>query len=580
MLTLQNFEAQVNPTILQRGKQYYKQKAVSWLEETEDNVWEAEVEGTESYQVEVVLEESGEINNLSCNCPYDADICKHEVAVLLTLQVKLKKQANLPRKQKLKKDIFQNLLQAITLQEFQDFVRHYAAANKDFKTDFELHFAEKDDRIDLGQKYKDLFQKIIRKYTNRGFIDYRGAFGLTKEVDKQLRHAQELMAKYNFRDAFAIATAALKAMMQAVQSCDDSAGKIGATLYSIGELFREIAQAERAAFELKEQVHTFLEKELQDRVYFSFGDIGYELFDIYHELAVQLNRHDSFLVFMDAQIFRLTGPYDDFQKEFFLRQKIDFLKATGKAEDADQLIQQHLDIVEIRKGEVEKAIQKKDHELAKKLIADGIELAESQHHPGTVALWQKELLHLAVLEHDTDTIRLYTRHFALDGWFKAEYYKQWKAAYPPAEWKAVIEKYIKETIDKITKDWKSSKHQYWRPAHPPLLQKLAPIYIQEQYWDRLLELVQKENNLETTLSYHEYLAPRYPAELLDIYLAAFEEYGQSADGRSAYASLAKKMKKVMQDIPAGKEQIQNIARHLIAQFPRRPAMIEELKKVL
>jgi len=55
MLTLANFEAQVNSTILERGKQYYKSKAVSDLEEDEDHVWLAEVEGSETYQVEISL---------------------------------------------------------------------------------------------------------------------------------------------------------------------------------------------------------------------------------------------------------------------------------------------------------------------------------------------------------------------------------------------------------------------------------------------------------------------------------------------------------------------------------------------
>jgi len=32
MLTLQNFETQINSTILQRGKQYFSSKAITWLE--------------------------------------------------------------------------------------------------------------------------------------------------------------------------------------------------------------------------------------------------------------------------------------------------------------------------------------------------------------------------------------------------------------------------------------------------------------------------------------------------------------------------------------------------------------------
>ena len=34
MLTLQNFDIQVNPTILQRGKQYYNNENIASIEET------------------------------------------------------------------------------------------------------------------------------------------------------------------------------------------------------------------------------------------------------------------------------------------------------------------------------------------------------------------------------------------------------------------------------------------------------------------------------------------------------------------------------------------------------------------
>ncbi|WP_181163810.1 SWIM zinc finger family protein [Pontibacter mangrovi] len=583
MLTLQNFEQQVNPTILERGKQYYKQLAVIWLEESEENVWEAEVEGTEPYEVSVTLADSGEITSFACNCPYDGDMCKHIVAVLLTLQDtfrKKEKKGSKTRQKKVKNDSMEHLLQATTLEELQHFLRHYAAIHKDFKTDFELHFADKDDRIDVAEKYKELFKKLLRKYSDRGYIDYRTSFRFTNEMDQQLGHAQDLVTRHNFRDAFALATAALEVMMEAVQYSDDSAGNIGSTLYSIGELLDQIAHAGRAALELKEQLLAYLEKALKDRVYFEFGDIGYMLFDIYHDLALQLSKTDTYLHFIDTLIAGSAGPYNDYDKEFFLQHKMAFLEAIGRKQEAADLIWENIDVVGIRQSQVAKALQNKDYEAAKSLIKEGIRVAESKDHPGTVHQWETQLLELAVLEKDIPTIRLYTRQFAFSNWFHRDYYKQWKATYPAEEWQAVIENYIQETIEEITRNWKKQKNNYWRPDYPPLLEKLAPIYTQEQYWDRLLELVQKENKLGTTLGYHAYLAKRFPTEYLALYLPAFEQYGQEANGRSEYATLARYMKKAMQDIPQGKEQIQHIARSLMAQFPRRPAMQEELRKVL
>ncbi|PSR52727.1 hypothetical protein AHMF7605_03900 [Adhaeribacter arboris] len=579
MLTLQNFETQVSPAILQRGKQYYSDKAITWLEEIEENKWQAEVEGTAIYQVNITLINQSEIRNYRCDCPYDGNTCKHAVAVFFALLAEIKKPNREPFRAKAKKDIFQSLLQSIKLAEFQEFIRRYAAKDKNFKTEFELYFAAKDSRIDVAQKYEDLIQKLIRKHSDHGFIDYRAANSLAKEVNKLLENSQDFIQQRNFRDAFMLATVVLKAMLKVATESDDSSGNLGGTIAHAIELLETISTS-AAARELKEQVFLFLQEELSHKVYFNYGDYGYNLMEVFQNLAIELNKTAVYLNFIDAQLPRLNGFYDNFRKDYFQQQKIAFLKAIGQAKEAEELIQQNLTIVEVRQGEVEKAIAKKDYKAAKILIADGIALAESKNHPGTVAAWQKELLRIAVSEKNLAAIRHFTRHFAYNRGFDITYYKQWKETFRTTEWPVVIEKYIQETTAQLMPKWESNKGNYWNSKHPPLLHYLGPVFIQEQYWDRLLALVQREQDLKTTLKYHSYLAPRYPAELLEIYLPAFEQYGQQANGRGEYTDLTAKMKKVMQDIPAGKERIQNIARNLREQFPRRPAMLEELNKIL
>ncbi|GEO07055.1 hypothetical protein AAE02nite_47190 [Adhaeribacter aerolatus] len=580
MLTLQNFETQIDAAILQRGKQYYSNKAITWLEETAPNTWEAEVEGTDTYQVTVTLASQDEITEISCSCPYDGRICKHAVAVFLALQKEVKKAKSQKAKTSASKNVFEKLLQNISQSEYQEFIRRYAAKDKNFKTEFELYFAEKDDRIDVGRKYEDLMKKLIRKYTDRGFIHYRATYGLAKEADKILAGGEEFIRKNNFRDAFALARVVLKALMEASTNSDDSNGNIGSTIYQAVQLIQNIAGAGQAAPELKESIFIFLKTELDNPVYFNYGDYGYDLFDLFQMLALQLNHPAEFLTFIDTQLRRLTGEYESYQKEYFLKRKIDFLEATGKTKEAADLVQQNLDIVSVRQGEVNKAIAEQKYIAAKNLINGGIQVAERKDHPGTVAAWQKELLRIAVLEKDTETLRRLARHFAFDRGFTLEYYKLWKETFTSAEWPNEIEKYIREIEAKINHEWKINKGKYWQPAHPPLLYQLGPVFIQEGYWDRLLALVQQENNLETTFSYHNYLAPRYPAELLEIYLPALEQYGNKASDRRDYADLAARMKQVMKDIPAGKEKIIKLTQYLKEKYPRRPAMQEELNKIL
>jgi len=85
MMTLSNFENFVPPHIWMRGEEYFESGAVTELEETESGKWIAQVEGTKDYEVEVSIE-GKEIVYWDCDCPYDGDICKHIVAVILAIR--------------------------------------------------------------------------------------------------------------------------------------------------------------------------------------------------------------------------------------------------------------------------------------------------------------------------------------------------------------------------------------------------------------------------------------------------------------------------------------------------------------
>ncbi|MEO8109115.1 MAG: hypothetical protein ABI594_03740 [Ginsengibacter sp.] len=216
------------------------------------------------------------------------------------------------------------------------------------------------------------------------------------------------------------------------------------------------------------------------------------------------------------------------------------MQATGRKNEAEKLIVQHREITEVRQGEMDKAIGKKDYSLAKHLIDDGIAIAQKKQHPGTVNQWKKQLLRVAVLENDIERVRLYSRYFAFDRRFDKEYYDQWKKTYPASEWKAVIESYIDDTIKSITQKHELNKNKPWYRPTPPLLHNIAPVYIEEQYWDRLLVLLQKEDNIDSVLQYHQHLVKRYPSELSSVYFPLLKASGDKASSRSEYAQLVTK----------------------------------------
>ena len=88
-IRLDKFEQAVEPMIVQRGRRYFRAgQVLSCMDE--DGEIEAEVQGTERYTVRMTVDEDGTIHGHRCNCPYDGEFCKHEVAVLYYIRERRK----------------------------------------------------------------------------------------------------------------------------------------------------------------------------------------------------------------------------------------------------------------------------------------------------------------------------------------------------------------------------------------------------------------------------------------------------------------------------------------------------------
>jgi hypothetical protein len=575
-MTIDNFEQRINPVILKRGRDYFNGGLVGELEE-EHNLWTADVYGSENYLVEITLNNEGEICNYTCDCPYDGDVCKHVAAVCYAIREEKAKQKPTEKSAKPKKNTFESLLEKISLDEYKNFIRSQIKLDKNFKIRFELFFSDKDENIDIEQKYREWIGKLVKKYYTHGYAGARSLRALSKEMDGIVRKGREMIADNNFRDAFLLSKAVLTELITIYSDCDDSNSDIDGTISETIELLDNLSSSDRAAMDLKQQLFDFLKNELSQKIYFDYGNFGYDLFGIFYQLALQFRHTEDFVDFIDNKCKKLTSEYGNYQKEFFLKEKIKFYREIGH-DLADVLVKQNMDIVEIRKAEVDKAIDKQDYKEAKRLIAEGIEIAKSKGHHGTISGWKKEFLRIAYLENDKETIRQLTHYFTFDMNFSKEYYLQWRKTYPETEWKDIVEKKIAD-LTNIAID--QHKKSYWQKSRKPMiLAYIAPILIEEEYWERLLTHLQAEPYLDTILTYHSHLAKRFPKEMLELYLPAFKDFGDNANGRSQYADLSRKMIRVMTDIPIGTEEIQTIASKLIAKNPRRPAMIEEMNKVL
>ena len=84
-IPLDHFEQIIDERILKRGFSYYKKGNVLQLDEVSPNTYEAVVEGTDDYTVQLSIN-NDMVTEYVCNCPYDqGPVCKHVAAVLFKL---------------------------------------------------------------------------------------------------------------------------------------------------------------------------------------------------------------------------------------------------------------------------------------------------------------------------------------------------------------------------------------------------------------------------------------------------------------------------------------------------------------
>lgn len=585
-MKINDFESHIHKTILERGRDYFLEDKIYSLHENKKNSWIAEVQGTDLYTVDVDLGSKHEIKEWQCDCPYDYDmICKHIVAVFFAIEEQIV--MNIPNKESIKSpakktskkstNSFDKLLNKIELNEYQEFIKHHAKIDKNFKSAFEFYFAEKDEAFDLEKKYTNVVKQHIKSHTKSGYVDYYASNKLGKDLNLYIKKTEEYFAKNNFRDALSLTKVLIREVVPIFDYCDDSNGSISDCVFNALDIMEQLSNA-ATSIEFKEKIIAFIAEELKNEVYFIYGDFGYTMTVLYGDLSIKTYKTNDFLQFIDTQL-TLRKRYD-YEKKFFIKHKILFLKQIGKTNDAEKLIQENVSISEIRVIQVKKLIEAKDYETAKKSIADGIAIAEKNRHPGTVSQWEKELLNVAVLEGDTNSVRFYSRKFAFDREFHKSYYNQWKQTFTKKEWEVVFNELINNIENKIKDNFKKNKFLRTEDIPQAFLANLGPIYIQENNIEKLWELFKKQTELYMVLQYYRYFEKNYFNEMLDVIAVALEQECYFADGRSKYNNLARTMKTIIKDLPAAKSKILDIAVKLKQKYPRRPAMQEVFSKLL
>ncbi|MDR3712621.1 MAG: SWIM zinc finger family protein [Puia sp.] len=573
-MTLNNFEQQLNKVQLTKGLDYFESGCISELEEWETGVWNAIVAGSKDYHVKIALKK-GTIEKSYCDCPHDAEYCKHIIAVLYAIK---EERGVLPDKTNIKstsakgiakklKDAIGEMVNKIPEKDLRRFVVDHAETDCEFRNMLVAHFSSS-----FSESGSHLYAEIIKNAARtagdrHGFIDYYNAAKAIQPVYLLLQKADTAFGQGHYSVVADIAFAVIENVHDMMTGMDDSSGSAGDCIKDGFELLARLCQAD-IPFDLKEQIFKEAEREAKNKKYDYAGFDDYWL-DILVHAACDSNKQQQLLQLIDKMLSGLARDASDWTKEFNTRRllghKISLLRRMDRNAEADALRLRHLDIDDLRMELIEEKLEKKEYSAARQLIEEDIGMATKKDHPGTVVAYKERLLRIARELKDITSIRSVARE--LYAGRNMEYYKIIKQTYNAQEWPAIAEDLIKD-LQKLNKPIPGFRGTINGEA-------LAAVFIEEGYWNRLLELLQQNPRLEFIESYSGLLTDKFPEELLHVYKETLINYAEQNTGRTYYVTIRKVLKK-MQGWNGGQVMVKQLTDEFILRYKARKAMIEEL----
>ncbi|HAX96413.1 MAG TPA: hypothetical protein DCY35_07830 [Prolixibacteraceae bacterium] len=106
---------------------------------------------------------------------------------------------------------------------------------------------------------------------------------------------------------------------------------------------------------------------------------------------------------------------------------------------------------------------------------------------------------------------------------------------------------------------------------------IGKIYIAEQWWNRLLNLVSGTKHLPYIQHYEQYLAADYSAELAELYEKGISDFLKKNIGRNHYKEACRYMRRMIK--LGARSRVANLIAALRKEYPQRTALMEELDRI-
>jgi hypothetical protein len=562
-MNLSDFQEHISHTIYSRGKEYYDMDLIDNVRHEYPDNWSAEIEGTYLYHVEIELN-GDEIVSWNCDCPYDyGEVCKHTAAFLMYIKDHKKEHPlciEIP--QTPQQNQLADILKQTDKKEITTFLLQYANEHPNFFAALESQFHPKNKTASSKDYVKEI-QKCLNneRYAYDRYDYTHESMDIANKISNYIEEAKYMIRQNCPREAIVILLQIIKQIGDNYEEYDDYDGDLGRTCYDASKMLQEMIESD-----LSEDLLNLLKIEIGNL----FKCNNYQNYDLANadELLIAISIKSSDVEFGINVINEvLKTESDSFRTYSLVASKIKLLEYAGKQKDIELLVEQYLYLPAIRKIKLKKLVENKQYEKAIALINDGISIAEKKGNLGTVADWKDEKLSVFRLMNNREKVIELSEDLFFTGRESLKYYHILKTLIPKEQWAVYLDNFLNQ----------SNKEKRCRLS----THILAQIYIEEQYWDRLMALVEKNIRLEkyTLLEeYERYLKNRFPERMLLFYRSQLINYAEKNMGRDHYQYIAKVLNG-MKTYSGGIETVKLLITHFKTVYAKRRAMMEELEKV-
>ena len=453
------------------------------------------------------------------------------------------------------------LLRHIEPEKLAQFVAEYAHRNASFRSEIFKHFRPQEPQVSLDDYRKEASDCFVfdgyGRY-GRGYNFYEAAYMAGAALCTLLEKGNYLFTQNNYEETAAIAQSIIEVIPRNYELVDDSDGELVVVFNDAVELLLAIVGDEKADEALKTKIFHWVSKEVKEDIYSDYG------FDEIDSLLIPYTQASGlFNDALDLAEERIHQATDDYRLESAVMNKIHLLQQNGLTYEMEDTINQYMELPGIRKMKLTGLLEQDRYSEAIMILKEGINLAQQKNHPGTVSDWKDQLLEIYILLKDHKNVVKSAEDLFYNGRDAMKYYHLLKKETEPENWTTRLE----ALLSRRKKDSLMGFPNHVR----------AQIYIEEEYWDRLLHLVENAS-IDGLQTYEKYLKPRFPGDLMHLYMQKITEYAAHNMGRNHYRYVADMLKK-LRSYPDGNRTVDQLLAEFKIKYKARRAMMEELNGV-